>query len=308
MDTRYYTFIVATDRRGHLRKVRVSAYVVHLVVIAALVGAVTIVAALSSYTRMLWKAASYNALKQEKDTLKQRYVQLQAMVTDTNQKLSSLQSLATEVATTYGVVRFRQTPFGLAEGWSGSRANFDITMEQFRFLAENAATVSLGADRLQLMPWRRWQELSAAPSTWPVLGRITGSFGERLDPFNGGGAFHAGIDISASYGEPVVAAADGWVAAAEDKAGYGRVVVVNHGFGFSSWYAHLSRFAVHAGQPVRRGTIVGYVGSSGRATAAHLHFEVRVNDTPVNPWRYLGGGGASRASARPAEPTSLAGS
>ena len=308
METRYYTFIVATDRRGHLRKIRVSAYVVHLLVVAAFVGAVTIVAALSSYTRMLWKAASYNALKQEKDSLKQRYTQLQAMVTDTNQKLSSLQSLATEVATTYGVVRFRQTPFGLSESWPNSRASFDITKEQFQFLAENAATVSLGAERLQLMPWKRWQELSAAPSTWPVLGRITGSFGERLDPFNGGGSFHAGIDISAGYGEPVVAAADGWVAAAEEKIGYGRVVVVNHGFGFSSWYAHLSRFAVHAGQPVRRGTIVGYVGSSGRATAAHLHFEVRVNDTPVNPWRYLGGGGASRASARPAAATSVAGS
>ncbi len=306
METRYYTFLVATGKRGHLRKIRVSAYLLHLLVVAALVGAVTIVAALSSYTRMLWKAASYNALKEEKDTLKERYTQLQAMVTDTNQKLSSLQSLATEVATTYGVVRFRQTPFGLAEGRPGSRAEFDVTMEQFRFLAENAATVSLGADRLQLIPWKRWQELSAAPSTWPVLGRITGSFGERLDPFNGGGAFHSGIDISANYGEAVVAAADGWVAAAEEKIGYGRVVVVNHGFGFSSWYAHLSRFAVHSGQPVRRGTTVGYVGSSGRATAAHLHFEVRVNDTPVNPWRYLGG--ASRASVPTAGSTSVAGS
>jgi len=123
METRYYTFLVATDRRGHLRKIRVSAYLLHLLVVAALVGAVTIVAALSSYTRMLWKAASYNALKEEKDTLKERYTQLQAMVTDTNQKLSSLQSLATEVATTYGVVRFRQTPFGLAEGRPGSRGS-----------------------------------------------------------------------------------------------------------------------------------------------------------------------------------------
>jgi murein DD-endopeptidase MepM/ murein hydrolase activator NlpD len=128
---------------------------------------------------------------------------------------------------------------------------------------------------------------NAAPTLWPVEGRVTGSFGERIDPFNGEGAFHSGIDISSNYGERVLAPAEGIVIFADFMGGYGRAVVLDHGHGISTRYGHLASFAVISGQHVRRGDVIGYVGLSGRSTGPHLHYEVRINDTPVNPYKYL---------------------
>ena len=132
-----------------------------------------------------------------------------------------------------------------------------------------------------------WVNLAGAPSLWPIMGRITSSFGEREDPFNGEGAFHAGVDISGSFGEGVRAAADGTVEYASMATGYGREVLLKHANGIETLYGHLSGFAVTPGQEVRRGQIIGYVGLSGRTTGPHLHYEVRIHNTPVNPYRYL---------------------
>ena len=294
MRRRYCMFVLAPDAYGRMRKIHLPLFVVHLLLAVALVGAITILAAFTSYSRILWKATRYNALRKEKDTLKEQYRQLQAMVTDTNQKLSSLQSLATEVAMTYGVLRFRQTPFRTIEeadvtSEGTSPANFDATLQQFNFLRSYAPAIALRLEGVPMLPGQTWDDLLATPSLWPVHGRLTGAFGERLDPFNGEGTFHSGVDISTSYGDHVEAAADGVVIAAEHRPGYGRVVIVDHGFGFSTWYAHLSGFHVYPGMHVRRGDVIGYVGSSGKTTGPHLHYEVRIHGTPVNPWTYLRG-------------------
>ena len=116
-----------------------------------------------------------------------------------------------------------------------------------------------------------WSKLADAPSLWPVEGRLTSSFGERVDPFNGEGAFHSGIDISVPYGTPIHAAADGVVTFAEFSSGYGRLIHIDHGHGVTSGYGHLSGFAISPGQHVKRGQIIGYVGTTGRATSPHLH-------------------------------------
>jgi murein DD-endopeptidase MepM/ murein hydrolase activator NlpD len=120
-----------------------------------------------------------------------------------------------------------------------------------------------------------------------VRGRITSSFGERIDPFMGEGAFHDGIDIGVGYGTPVHVTADGLVVFAGIENGYGRTVIVDHGHGIRTLYAHMSSLAVTVGQRIDRGEVVGYVGDSGRSTGPHLHYEVRVNRSPVNPYRYL---------------------
>src|SRR5262249_1573718 len=140
---------------------------------------------------------------------------------------------------------------------------------------------------LRLMPVLSFADASYTPSIWPVLGHITDPFGERLDPFSGEGAFHTGVDISTEYGAPVHATADGIVTVAENRAGYGRVVLVDHGFGITTWYGHLSAFSAVVGSRVKRGQVVGYTGISGRSTGPHVHYEVRLNNAPVNPWRYL---------------------
>jgi murein DD-endopeptidase MepM/ murein hydrolase activator NlpD len=126
------------------------------------------------------------------------------------------------------------------------------------------------------------------PAIWPVNGRLLSHFGDRQDPFSGEGAFHSGVDISASKGTSVRATADGVVEHAEwASGGYGKLVVIDHGNGIQTWYAHLSGFEVVPGQEIRRGEILGYSGATGRATSPHLHFEVRRKGNPVNPYPYL---------------------
>jgi murein DD-endopeptidase MepM/ murein hydrolase activator NlpD len=133
------------------------------------------------------------------------------------------------------------------------------------------------------------QMASYAPSLWPVMGPITSSFGEREDPVkgNGEGEFHKGLDISAPDGTPVHVTADGVVKLVGFVNGYGREVVVDHGHGVESCYAHMSAFSAIVGQTVIRGQVIGYVGHSGRVTGPNLHYEVRIRNTPVNPHRYM---------------------
>lgn len=281
-----YTLFVASNR-GTIRKVTVPFFALHLLIGLALVGGITVAAAVGSYTRMLWKVGNYNALLRSQNHLQQEYQQLQNAVKDTNQRLSSLQSLATEVAVSYGFVRLRNSPFGFTEPTRATEGSFDHTLAEFTFLQKNATTVALASSGLRLIPQPGLGETAFTPTLWPVIGPITGHFGERLDPFSGEGAFHTGVDISCQYGDSVHAAGDGVVIEAAEHTGYGRVVILDHGFGLTSWYGHLASYTVQQGVHVKRGDVIGYVGVSGRTTGPHVHYEVRINDAPVNPMRYL---------------------
>lgn len=129
--------------------------------------------------------------------------------------------------------------------------------------------------------------LESTPSSWPVYGPIVSSFGYRRYPWRG---MHTGIDITASFGYPVRTTASGVVTFTGWRTGYGKVVEVDHGRGFSTLYAHNSRWAVEVGQKVKRGQIVAYVGMTGYTTGPHCHYEIRRNGTPINPVAFLGMG------------------
>ncbi len=129
---------------------------------------------------------------------------------------------------------------------------------------------------------------SGLPTFWPVRGLVTSPFGQRPSPLDDGGReMHPGVDIQARYGMPVAAGGDGEVVFAGRDPGYGGLVIVAHAGNVDTFYAHLSAIYVREGQQVRRGQPLGAVGASGRATGAHLHYEVRVNGSPVDPNRYL---------------------
>lgn len=127
----------------------------------------------------------------------------------------------------------------------------------------------------------------ATPSMWPTYGWLTGYFGRRSDPFTREPAFHQGLDISTEKGQPVYATANGVVESAAYTGEYGNLITVKHDFGLSTRYGHLSRFSVKPGQQVSRGDIIGYVGSTGRSTGAHLHYEILANNKLINPLQLL---------------------
>ncbi|MFA5756100.1 MAG: peptidoglycan DD-metalloendopeptidase family protein [Smithellaceae bacterium] len=129
--------------------------------------------------------------------------------------------------------------------------------------------------------------LAATPSLWPVHGWVTSEFGMRRNPFGSGGEFHKGIDIASRAGKEIIAPADGFVLEAAYRTDDGNVVKIEHGYGISTSYAHLSKAAVKDGVQIRKGDVIGYVGDTGRSTGAHLHYSVFVNNVPVNPRKYL---------------------
>ena len=134
----------------------------------------------------------------------------------------------------------------------------------------------------------RQEALAAAtPSIWPTFGWLTGTFGGRADPFTGERGFHQGLDISTDKGQPVYATADGTVESAASSGDYGNLVVLQHDFGLSTRYGHLSKFARQAGHRVKRGDVIGYVGSTGRSTGTHLHYEILANGKLINPLQLL---------------------
>jgi murein DD-endopeptidase MepM/ murein hydrolase activator NlpD len=129
--------------------------------------------------------------------------------------------------------------------------------------------------------------LASTPSIWPARGWVTSDFGHRLDPFTADRIMHKGLDIAAAHGTPVVAPSDATVIFAGTESGYGKVLVLDHGYGLKTRYAHLSEMGVKVGDRVKRGDRIGAVGNTGRSTGPHLHYEVRVNGIPENPRKFI---------------------
>jgi murein DD-endopeptidase MepM/ murein hydrolase activator NlpD len=274
--------LVARNAEGELLKIPIPLHYAYVFIAGALIGMLTITGMAGSYTRMLLKTQRFNQLRSEKEALKSQYSQLEQIAQQNQMQAQSLSSLASEVSSLYGL-----KPDPAFENDDPAAAS----MQQFYLLRSTAmngaASIGIGMGETHDVTIHDWMRLASAPTLWPVQGRITGSFGERTDPFSGEGAFHRGVDISSEIGTRIIAPADGVVMFADVMNGYGRAVMVDHGNGISTLYGHLSAFAVSQGQQVHRGDTVGYVGQSGRSTGPHLHYEVRIFNTPVNPHKYL---------------------
>jgi len=286
---RTYILFVSRDAEGELRKIPIPLHYLYVFIAGALIGMVSITGMAGSYARMLFKVTRFNQLRTEKEALKTRYSQLEQVAKEKDIQVASLGSLASDVSALYGL---KSEPMLKENSGAVLDSNVEVSMDQLyalrRTAMSGAATIGIGmgltSRSASLTDWLRMAE---APNLWPVEGRITAGFGERIDPFNGEGAFHRGIDISTGFGTAVHAPADGVVTFASEESGYGRLIQIEHSQGIATRYGHLSAFAVTEGEHVTRGQVIGYVGMSGRSTGPHLHYEVWVHNTPVNPYKFL---------------------
>ncbi len=284
MKQEYFVLVLAHSLHGRLRRIHIPHQAVYVILVLALVGCFSVFGFAASYARMAWKVANYNALRREADNIRARYQTLQKKVTETDRQLATLEVYAREVSVAYGIKQKLEGPEDIsAEGTL--IPSLTESLQDYNFLR------SAGLLGLKNRSARRFQPAESKPSIWPVVGRLLGGFGSRLDPFSGEGhEFHKGVDIGGPIGAAVKATADGIVVQAEGTSGgYGRLVVIDHGGGYQTWYAHLLRMTVQVGQEVRRGETVGELGNSGRVTAPHLHYEVHVDGTPMNPYSYMKG-------------------
>lgn len=159
-------------------------------------------------------------------------------------------------------------------------STLNILKDLLGVLENRLDSVRTGVERQQALA-------SATPSIWPVIGWLSSAFGSRQDPVNGGADFHPGLDITADYGTPVKATADGTIESSGWAGDYGNMVLLKHGYGMATRYGHMSRLAVSAGQTVKRGQVIGYVGATGRTTGPHLHYEIMLNGSRINPMNLL---------------------
>ena len=319
---RYYIIFVSRDEDGTVNKVPVPLHYAYIFVAAAAIGMFTITGLAGSYSRMLIKTARFNQLRADHNSLQKDYAHLEKAAHEKDIEAASLGSLAGEVSALYGltanklsmpVEKLTSRPRGKHENVEEAIASTPMTdpnsgltdasyyksVDAFYALRNSAmnglatrAAATLGGRNtgsLFDMPTIGQDLASYIPTLWPITGPITSSFGEREDPVlgNGEGEFHTGIDIGAPNGVPIRATGDGIVIKASLGSGYGREVIIDHGHGIETVYGHMSGFACIAGESVVRGQIIGYVGHSGRATGSHLHYEVRIHNTPVNPHKYL---------------------
>ncbi|HEY0566175.1 MAG TPA: M23 family metallopeptidase [Terriglobales bacterium] len=286
MRKRYYILFVSRDENGELLKVPIPLHYVFTFLTGAVIGMMTITGMAGSYTRMLVKTMHFNELRTEKEALKKNYTEMEQVAQQKEEQVASMSLLANEVSSLYGL---KSEP--VHQLVDASDEHVAASINDFYKLKSTAmtgtATVALSLGPGRNLTTLDWQRMAAAPTLWPVEGVLTSSFGERLDPFSGEGAFHKGVDISAGIGTAIIAPADGVITEAQDSNGYGRCVMIDHGHGVTTVYGHLASFAVVAGQQVHRGDTIGYVGMSGRSTGAHVHYEVRLHGTPVNPYTYL---------------------
>ena len=289
-----YTILIANRNTGAVRRLSVS----RRLGLAALAGLVAI-PGLIAIGAMGARGASETVvadLQATNDSLRLENESYRAATGELAEQISSLQTALTELSQQAqldpatkaaidrlpAVVRSRAT--GGGANTARPTANADTTLGILRDLLgtieSRLATVRTNIENRQALA-------RATPSVWPVIGWFTSGYGTRKDPFTGAPDCHAGLDISADRGTPVWATADGTVESAGYNGNYGNSVLVSHGYGISTRFGHLSRYAVSAGQKVRRGQIIGYVGATGRATSSHLHYEILINGQPINPLRLL---------------------
>jgi murein DD-endopeptidase MepM/ murein hydrolase activator NlpD len=279
MKQHYFIVVLAHSFHGRLRRLHIPHQAVYAVLAFAVLGCFSVLGMVSSYARMAWKVANYNSLQRQLESLRHNYQTLQKTADQTNEQLATLQLFATEVSLAFGVKRKPEGPSEISTD-GPLLPSFHESLDEYNFL--KAANYSRGFHKYPKL----WQ-VNVRPSLWPVYGRLLSNFGLRTDPFSGEGAFHTGVDLSCPSGTSVKVTADGVVNHAEWSGAYGRLIVVEHGNGLQTWYAHLSRIDVVTGQEVRLGQIIAASGASGRVTSPHLHYEVRQGGNPINPYTFL---------------------
>ncbi len=297
MASRRYTIVIADRRSGVVRRFTVGlgptvlgvGFAVTLPVLvglgAALKAKAEVAGLFASRSTLQIENASYRAAT---EALAGQISALQTTITDLGAKAALDPQLQSAMDSLPSVVKSRAmggpntgaTLAALTPGLSTPEDTFGLLRDLLEGLESRLHLVRADVDK-------RNQLAAATPSIWPAQGWLSSSVGSRRDPFTGQRDFHPGLDISADRGAEIYATADGLVTQASYAGAYGNLVIVDHGFGLDTRYGHLSAFKVKVGDTVKRGTLLGHVGSTGRATGSHLHYEVRVNGRLLNPLQLL---------------------
>ena len=291
-----YTILIANRKTGAVRRLTISRGLGALVV-----GTLLVVPSLiwlgsrgASKAELAVLQSANESLRIENESYREatgeltvQIASLQAALTQLSEDVQLDPAARAAIAGLPAVIRSRAMGGGTSPSLPTAETVGASTENTFGILRNLLGSLQSGLANVKDRVEKQQALDRATPSNWPIKGWITSLFGQRKDPFTGQPDFHTGLDISANYGTPVRATADGTVESAGYQGNYGNAIVVAHGFGIGTRFGHLSQFAVRPGQKVTRGEVLGYVGATGRATNPHLHYEILINGQPMNPLRLL---------------------
>ena len=297
MPSRRYTIVLADRTTGVVRRFTISLrptliFIISVITLPILIGTGASLKAKYEVATMFatkntleFENANYRAATEQ---LAGQIVALQTAMSDLGARAALDPALQDSMDKLPAVVKSRAMGgptaatalTAMAPGLSSPENTFALLKDLLQGLESRLQTVRSDVDK-------RNQLAAATPSIWPTHGWLSSSMGNRADPLTGEKDFHPGLDISAEKGDPVYSTADGKVIHAASAGNYGNLVIVEHGYGLETRYGHLSMFKVTPGQKVKRGDLLGLVGSTGRTTGSHLHYEVRANGRILNPLQLL---------------------
>ena len=290
--------VVFRDSRGGGRTFCLRGYTILLLIVS--------VVALAAGNALLWTRAGRTVgleagLRQAEKTVQEQKIQLisfSSKLKSLEEDLSRVRDFDTKIRV---MLALDQAPSdtaaqggveetGFSEGYLAAHRQELLARKMHTFLdelREDSRLEEVRQHEMMAALTEKQNILSSTPSIWPAVGWVSSTFGYRTSPFTGRREMHKGIDISGPTGTPIYAPASGKVTSAGRSGGYGLALLLSHGNGITTRYAHMDRFTVKAGEVVRRGDLLGYMGNTGRSTGPHLHYEVKVNGVFVNPNRYI---------------------
>ena len=313
MAKKAYTVLILTQQAATVKRLLISA--LSLKIAAALLSILVLVSAFMvyDYGRYRVKIADFNRLRAENDSQQEEIRNFMGKMTILEEQLRKLTEMEKKMERDLKEVgkpkKLNRVSFVVPKSNITQKVSKEVIAaadEQISILEEERSQlISCLHQDLSAMRKQAWQTekdlkdlegllrarksiLMATPSLWPVAGQISSRFGDtRLSAYSGGPRPHMGVDISAPTGTPIVAPADGVISVVGTGSDLGRMIIIDHGHGFCTRYGHLKKHLVQAGDKVRKGQIIGIVGSSGTSTGPHLHYEVRVRGNAVDPIDYM---------------------
>lgn len=294
----HYSIIVVSDHSQAVRKFRVPREWLKKGAIGG--GALAVIAVVGTihYFTLLGASSENNVLKEENAQLRSQILLVQEKVAHISATLDRVERFDAKLRT--AVTQLQDPERNLAIGPVGqddpagvpgpspaARENLAALPGRLGSLETEAVRQEASLRELQEYFDDQKSLLASTPSIWPTHGWVTSDFGLRLDPYSADREMHSGMDIASPPGQTVIAPSDGTVVFNGTEGGYGKVLVIDHGYGVKTRYGHLSEVFVRLGEHVKRGQKVAAVGNTGRSTGPHLHYEVRVNGIAENPRKFI---------------------
>jgi len=300
LDKDYFNVLVFGQKTSKTRHLRIHKKTFKVGLYLLAFGLLSTIFFFCDYIQVRKKGFELSQLRQETEEQRSKIHFFSSKIEDLEKQLSRLKDFDKKIRIIANLEKGQETTSFVGMGGPSPsdvreklKAEKDETglVQQMRTDVERLKSEAVSREdslaELEKLLENKKEMLVHTPSIWPVQGWVTSGFGFRANPFTGLNQMHEGLDISNRLGTPVVATGDGIVSATGKDFSYGNVVVVSHGFGIITRYNHLSKILVNAGQKVRRGDKIAEVGTTGKSTGPHLHYEVKVNGIPVNPARYI---------------------